>query len=170
MDQKSSPLWTEADLREVKDKFNQLSSVDFDGILVHKKVKILQADAVIADMFGYAPAELLDQTLLELSTPEGREIILKNTLMGYEDPYEAIGLCKDGSTFPVEIFSRPVAYQGRTVRVMGLRTIVERKPEEVMEAVQRARQDLEEAVKGGSTTTQLRYSNERLRLELDERM
>ena len=86
MDQQSSPLWTEADLQEVKEKFNQLSSVDFDGILVHKKVKILQADSTVADMFGYAPPELAAQTLLDLSTPEGREVVLKNTLMGYESP------------------------------------------------------------------------------------
>ncbi len=171
MDQQSSLLWTKADLQEIKEKFNQLAAVDFDGILVHKKVKILQASSTIADMFGYTPSELINQTLLELSTPESREIVLKNTLMGYEDPYEAIGLCKDGTTFPVELFSRALTYRGRTVRVMGLRTIVEREPEEVMAAVQRARQDLEDAGKSGSgTATQLRYSNERLKLELDERM
>ena len=116
MDQQSSLLWTKADLQEIKEKFNQLAAVDFDGILVHKKVKILQASSTIADMFGYTPSELINQTLLELSTPESREIVLKNTLMGYEDPYEAIGLCKDGTTFPVELFSRALTYRGRTDR------------------------------------------------------
>jgi len=170
MDQQPTLPWTEANLQEVKEKFNQLSSVDFDGILVHKKVKILYADATVADMFGYAPRELIDQTLLDLSTSEGREVVLKNILMGYEDPYEAIGLCKDGTTFPVELFSRPLTYQGRTVQVMGLRAIVERKPEEVLDAVRRARQDLEATGNSeAGTTTQLRISNERLKLELEER-
>jgi len=170
MDQQSPHLWTEANLREVKEKFNQLSSVDFDGILVHNKVKILQADATVADMFGYAPRELANQTLLDLSIPEGRDVVLKNTLMGYENPYEAIGLGKDGTTFPVELFSRPLTYHGRAVRVMGLRAIVEREPEEVMAAVQRARQDLQATgISEAGTTTQLRYSNERLKLELEER-
>jgi PAS domain S-box-containing protein len=170
MDYQSSLLWTEADLQEVKEKFNQLSSVDFDGILVHNKVKILQADPSVAAMFGYTAAELINQTLLDLSTPESREIVLKHTLTGYDDPYEAIGLNKNGTDFPIEIFSRPIAYHGRTVRVMGIRNIVERTPEEVRAAVQRARHDLELSGEDGlGTTTQLRYSNERLRLELDER-
>jgi len=169
MDQQSSRLWTEANLQEVKAKFNQLSSADFAGILVHKKVKILQADSTVANMFGYTLPEVAAQTLLDLSIPAGREVVLKNTLMGYEGPYEVIGLSKDGSTFPVEFYSQPIAYRGRTVQVMGLRPIVDRKPEDVLAAVQRARQDLEDANKSGSTTTQLRYSNERLKLELEER-
>jgi PAS domain S-box-containing protein len=171
MTQQSSLSWTETDLQKVKEKFNQLSSADFDGILVHKKVKILQADSTIAAMFGYTSPELAEQTLLELSTPDGREIVLRNTLMGYEDPYEVVGLRKDGSRFPLQIYSRPLAYQGRSVRVMGLRAMVERALEDVVAAVQQARQDLEEADRSEmGTTTELRYSNERLRLELDERL
>jgi PAS domain S-box-containing protein len=169
-DQQSPDAWTEQELQEVKDKFNQLSPVPFAGILIHKKVRILEADQSLAAMFGYEPSELVDMTVLELSTLDGREIVLKNTFMKSEEPYEVIGLRKDGATFPIEIVSHNVAYQGRTIRVMAVREVTEHEQIEILAALQRTKGELEEeSLPGTGPTTQLIYSNERLRLELDER-
>jgi PAS domain S-box-containing protein len=160
--------WTEKKLQEVKRAFNQGSRVTFEGIIIHKKVRVLDADQSLATMFGYEPSEMGGKTVLELSTPEGRGIVLKNTFLRLEEPYQIVGLKKDGSTFPIEILSRAISYQGRMVNVMAVREITGQKQAEILEALQKVKDELEISLTG--STTQLRYSNERLRLELDERM
>jgi PAS domain S-box-containing protein len=167
VDEETEYHWTEKELQEVKKKFNQLSPVSFEGIIIHKKVRVIDADQALATMFGYAPSEIGGKTVLELSTPEGRGIVLKNTFLRFEEPYQIVGLKKDGSTFPIEIFSRAISYQGRMVSVMAIREITGQKQAEILEALQKVKDELEISLTG--STTQLRYSNERLRLELDER-
>ncbi len=171
MNQTSSAQWTETELQAIKKMFNQLAPMACDGILVHNKIKILQVDPQLADIFGYPPPELVGQTLLALSIPEGRDIIMKNTLLGSERPYIVIGQLRDkGSAhIPLEFFSRSLTYQGRSLQVTGVRKIVEQSLDSAREALHQAKQELETAKRSGSTT-QLRYSNERLRLELDERV
>ena len=159
--------WTEKELQEVKKKFNQFSPVTFEGIIIHKKVRVLDVDQALARMFGYEPFEMGGKTVLELSTSEGRGIVLKNTFLRFEEPYQIIGLKKDGSTFPIEILSRTISYQGRMVSVMAVREITGQGQAEILEALQKVKDELEISLTG--STTQLRYSNERLRLELDER-
>ena len=47
-------------------------------------------------------------------------------LSGYEKPYEAIALRKDGSTFPTEIQGKMICYQDREIRVTSLCDITDR--------------------------------------------
>ena len=167
--QSSPTTLTTADLQHLKEKFDQLAGTTFAGILVHKKVKILNADPTLAAMFGYTPAELVDKTVLDVSTPPGREIVLKNILLEYSEPYTVIGLKKDGDTFPIEILSRAITYQGQTFSVTAVREVADRSADEITADLQQASTELAADAPTGSRTTQLRFSNELLRLELDER-
>jgi PAS domain S-box-containing protein len=87
-------------------------------------------------------------------------------LIKYELPYEAVGLKKDGENFPVEIFSKIVPYQGYSVKAIAIRRLVDRDPN-VLSELRRLNQELETTV--NENTDELRYTNERLRLELEER-
>ena len=118
-------------------------------------------------MFGYQPSEIIGMTALSLSTPESRSIVLRNILSKYEEPFAAIGLKRDGTTFPIEIFSRAISHRGQMIRVMGIRELTEREPAEVVRTLQEAKKELKIEVK--KSTTELRYSNERLQLELKAR-
>ena len=57
---------------------------------------------------------------------------------GYGEPYEAVGLRKDGSTFSCEIQGKTIDFQGRCVRVTALRDITDRKIAE--DALRKSRQ------------------------------
>ena len=50
-------------------------------------------------MFGYTDKELKTKSVLDLATPETRPIVLESIIKGYEKPYEAMGLRKNGTTF-----------------------------------------------------------------------
>jgi signal transduction histidine kinase/ActR/RegA family two-component response regulator len=92
---------------------------------------------------------------------------LRNILLKDEEPFEAIALKKDGTTFSVEICSRAIPDQEGVVRVMVVREIAGRQPAEVLEVLQKARDELD--ISFTESTTQVRYANAQLRLELSER-
>ena len=147
---------------------NSLSLPDYDGVIIHRKINILDLNQTLESMFGYDRAELAEMSLLDLIVPEAQSIVLRNTLIKYERPYVTVGLRKDGSTFPIEIMDQALSEHGHSVRAMMIKDASgQLHSEEILAALQSTRQDLEEKL--NRTTSQLRYANERLQLELDER-
>lgn len=64
---------------------------------------------------------------MEWFVPEERERVKKYILERYEQPYEAIALRKDGSTFPCMVRGKMMYYKGKNVRVTSVTDITERK-------------------------------------------
>ncbi len=88
-------------------------------------------------MFGYDEAsEVVGKTPLDFVAPESRDLVRQRVSSGYEEPYEAVGLKKDGTTFDIEVRGRITSYRGHNVRVTALRDITERKRAE--EALRRS--------------------------------
>lgn len=114
-------------LRESEERHKALSRASFESLFISDKGACLDANAAAVEMFGYAHAEMLHMRGEDFLTPDTRPIVLKNMLSGFEEPYEAIALRKDGSTFPCEIQGRMFRYKGKDVRVTALRDISERK-------------------------------------------
>jgi PAS domain S-box-containing protein len=153
---------------EIQAGLSQVAIPEFEAIIVHRKVTILDANQAVATMFGYELAELITLTLLDLIQPEARSIVLKNTLIHYQKPYQVLGLKKDGSTFPLEIFHDTIVYHDHNVQVTAFQANPDNQQiDQVLAMLRQSKQQLEEKVR--ESTTQLRFLNERLRLELDER-
>ncbi|RMF90439.1 MAG: PAS domain S-box protein [Methanobacteriota archaeon] len=114
-------------LRESEERYRRLSDASLEGIAIHEKGKILDANQTFADMFGYELNEVIGMNALDLAAPKSRELVMEKILSGYEKPYEAIGLRKDGTTFIGEISPKKVRYKGRDVRLAAIRDITERK-------------------------------------------
>ncbi len=126
-------------LRESEERFRRLSEAAQEGIAIHDHGVIVEANEALARMFGYELDELIGTYAEKLATPESWQIILQNIASGYDKPYEAIGLRKDGSTFWCELIGKPYTYQGRALRVGVFRDITERK--KAQEALSRAAQE-----------------------------
>ncbi|MBM3236414.1 PAS domain S-box protein [Candidatus Poribacteria bacterium] len=117
----------EEELRESEERFRRLSDATFEGIVINDKGEILDINQTFATMFGYEMSELIGMNAVELMTPEFRELTLKNILTGFEQPYESVGLRKDGTSFPIEIHAKATQYHGRMVRVGAIRDVTERR-------------------------------------------
>jgi PAS domain-containing protein len=79
-------------------------------------------------MSGYERHELLGRQVLPLViAPECRDFVRQQIESGSQEPYETIGLRKDGTKFPIEILARSKEFKGRTVRAVAIRDISERK-------------------------------------------
>jgi PAS domain S-box-containing protein/putative nucleotidyltransferase with HDIG domain len=115
-------------LRESEERFRKFADeASFEGIILHDEGKIVDINKQFSTMHGYERAELIGMDSLTPIAPESREIVLKHIQEGYEKPYEAVALKKDGSTFPIEICGKTISYHGKIVRVGAVRDITERK-------------------------------------------
>jgi signal transduction histidine kinase/ActR/RegA family two-component response regulator len=85
----------------------------------------------------------------------------------YEQPYEIIGLKKNGNTLPVKLHSSIFSFESRPVRVLTVQPAHGRSQADMLAALQDANRELE--LKFKESTAELRTTNERLYQELNER-
>lgn len=125
-------------LRESEERFHRLVDATFEGVVIHDQGKIIDTNLSFARMLGYELAEVMGMNALDFAVPEYRDLITRHIRLGYEKPYEVMGLKKDGTTFPAEIWAKTIPYQGRTLRVAAIRDISERKQVEEQLRFQKA--------------------------------
>ncbi len=117
----------EEELRENEERFKKLSDAAFEGIAITEMGSFLEVNKTFADMFGYTPSEVIGMHVSEFVAPSDRDFVIQKILSGYEKPYEAVCVRKDGDLFPVEVCGKSINYKGRKARVSAIRDITERK-------------------------------------------
>ena len=117
-------------LKESEEKFRALSEATFEAIILTDKGVCIGLNLSAETMLGYTVEEAIGKNGTEFITPEFRETVLHNMLSGSEEPYEAVALRKDGSTFSCEIQGKMLNYRDSFIRVAALRDITERKQAE----------------------------------------
>jgi PAS domain S-box-containing protein len=118
---------SEQALRESEARLRRFFEATFESIVLHEHGKILDVNQAAADLFGYSVAEMIGRSVLEFSAPSSRGVVREHVAAGDEQPYEAVGLRKDGSTFQGELRGKNLSYPGRTIRVAAMRDLTERK-------------------------------------------
>jgi len=117
-------------LRESEERFKALHNASFGGIAIHDKGIILECNQGLSDMTGYPQSELIGMDGLLLIAEQSRDMVMKNILAGYEKPYEAVGVRKNGEEYPIRLEARNVPYKGKQVRTVEFRDITEQKQTE----------------------------------------
>ena len=128
----------EAALRESEERFRKLSDAAEEGIAVHDRGSIIDANEALARMFGYDLSELIGMSTERLATPDSYAGLVEHLIRGDETPYEAIGVKKDGSTFWCQVVGKPYTFRGKDYRVSAIHDLTERKKTE--EALRRSRE------------------------------
>jgi two-component system, cell cycle sensor histidine kinase and response regulator CckA len=114
-------------LRESEELLRVFSEAPFEAIFLSDKGRCIGQNLAAARMFGYSNEESLGRSGAEWIASESRDLVRNNMLSGYEEPYVAVALRKDGTTFPCEIQGKMLDYHARRIRVTALRDITERK-------------------------------------------
>lgn len=140
---------------ESEKRFKALSEASFEAIFISKKGICIEQNTQAEKMFGYTLSEAIGRKGIEWIKPEDHEMVMNNILSGYEKPYEATALRKDGSTFPVEIRGKMMHFKGGDVRVTTLNDISERKLAEskLRQSELKYRQLVNNSIVGVFTTT-----------------
>lgn len=110
-------------LRESEERFRRLSQAAVEGILVHEKGVVLDANESFAALVGSTVPEIIGQPIETFIAPESRETVREHVRAQSEETYEAVGLRRDGSTIIQEITGRKMPWYGREVRVAAVRDV-----------------------------------------------
>lgn len=121
----------EQSLKESEARFKALHNASFGGITIHDKGIILECNHGLTEITGYSSEELIGMNGLLLIAEKSRDTVMKNILSGYEKPYEAIGLRKNGEEFPLRLEARNIPYKGKNVRTVEFRDITDSKKAEI---------------------------------------
>ncbi|HJZ87645.1 MAG TPA: PAS domain S-box protein [Polyangia bacterium] len=114
-------------LRESEERFRWLAEAGFEGIAIHARGRVIDVNQSLAAMFGYGRAEAIGRLAFDFVAPESHELVRDRLQTDDGQPYEARGLRKDGSTFPMEVCGKTMPYRGRRVRVTAVRDLSRRK-------------------------------------------
>lgn len=105
-------------------RFRQLATATWEGIAIYEGGKLLQANSQLCEMFGYEERELLGQqcfdVLLDHNSIHSNHVNPEPETIG---PFEAIGIRKDNSRFPVEIRVKALDYSNRSTQVAAIRDV-----------------------------------------------
>jgi PAS domain S-box-containing protein len=116
---------SEARLRVSEERFRILSQSTMEGVEIHDGERIIDANDRFAVLFGYKLEEVIGRSPFDFVAPGARGEAMRRSAAHSTEPYESVGLRKDGVTFPVQFWGRPLFYQGRTVRVGVVRDLTE---------------------------------------------
>lgn len=115
------------ELQDSEARFHRLSEATFEGILIHDEGRVIDGNQALEKMFGYQRAKVIGKDILEFITPGSRDNVLERMRTKDETPYEAEGIRKDDSLFPLEVQAKTMPFQGRDVRVVAIRDLTWRK-------------------------------------------
>lgn len=115
---------------ESETRFKALHNASFGGITIHDKGVILDCNQGLSEMTGYSLDELIGMDGLLLIAEKSRKFVMNQILSGYEKPYEAFGLRKNGEEFPIRLEARNIPYKGKKVRTVEFRDITLQKQSE----------------------------------------
>ena len=113
--------------RDGEEGFRGLSDTTFEGIALSEGGRVLEVNKPFSEMFGYGASEVVGMPAMDFVAPESREAVTRHISTGSAEPYEAVALRKDGTTFDAEIRGKSSGYRGRAVRVTAVRDITDRK-------------------------------------------
>lgn len=117
-------------LKESEERFKALSNATFEAVFISENGIIIDTNKTAIEMSGYSYSELIGKLATDLTSPEFKELVKSNMLSGYEKPYEAKVLKKDGSKIPVEIRGKTFKYNEKKVRASAIRDLSAQKDAE----------------------------------------
>jgi len=114
------------DLHNSEKRFRQLAQATWEGIIIYDRGELLQTNSQLCRMFGYQEDELLGKQIFDVLLD--RHSIRAMSPPADPDPvgpFEARGIRKDGSSFPVEFRVKHIDFQGRQVQVAAIRDVTD---------------------------------------------
>ena len=121
------PIIVESDsIKENEERFRRWYEATFEGIAIHEKGVILEANQALAALLRCEAASLTGQNLLDWFTRASRDMIHESVLLGNFRPFEAVARRPDKTELHVELFTKQLNYRGKEVMVTAFRDITER--------------------------------------------
>ena len=123
----SEQVAAETELRESEGQFKNLFQATFEGIIIYSREgRILDANPAFATMFGRALQDIPGMGITEFMPGLPNETLPESSLESGTQSVELEALGKDGTQFPVELYTKPYRFHGQEVRLAAVRDLTER--------------------------------------------
>jgi PAS domain S-box-containing protein len=119
----STLIRTEAELEGSRQRYRALADATFEAVFISKNGVCIDANQTSSAMFRIPREELIGIFGTDVIAPEFRERVKANMLSGYEDPYHAIAVKRDGTRFHVMIQGKMIRIGNSDMRVTVVRDI-----------------------------------------------
>ena len=115
------------DLQLSEKRFQVLAEAAWEGIMILRNNRLLEANMQFYQMFGYDEGEMGDTELLEkIIAPAALDDLAGQFKDAESGSFESVGVRRDGSSFPLEARWREMEYFGSPAQVWAVRDITER--------------------------------------------
>jgi PAS domain S-box-containing protein len=118
-------------VKESQERAQAFADATYEGIVILDNGIIIDANAQFVKMFRYQSLdEITGMAGVNLSAPESKLLVAEYIQQNSTDIYQVQTFCKDGYSFPAEIRGKVFTYKGKTLRIIAVRDITERKRNE----------------------------------------
>lgn len=117
-------------LRDSEARYRALSLATNEAVFISDKGICVETNEAATTMFGYTYDELIGIFGTDVISSATKHIVEGNMLSGFELPYEAEGVRKDGTVFPAEFQGKMFEYRGKMMRATTVRDLTKQKKAE----------------------------------------
>ena len=114
-------------IRESEERMRKFVQASDDGIVFHVNGLITDGNEAIERLLGYSVAEVLGRAVLDFMSDATKGLVYDHVRSGYEEPYEAAVVHREGWEIPVEITGKTMPFGAQTYRLAVVRDITARK-------------------------------------------
>lgn len=118
-------LKQEQELKASQERFKRLADASFEAIVIHQDGTLIDVNQQYLDLFGYTLGEFKQVPGIEMIAPQSRALVKEKMASKYEGVYEAFGIKKDGTIFPIEIQARETVLNSQNIRIGAIRDLTE---------------------------------------------
>ena len=116
-------------VEESEQRFKQILSLTYDGIILYEKNggEIIEANIRLIHKMKYKRDEVIGKSVLQFVSPKCHDVIKERLTEDLPNVYESTLLDRDGKPYEFEICSRSCQYQGRKIKMAAVCDISYRK-------------------------------------------
>ena len=112
---------------ENEQHYRLLAEAAFEGIVFSERGVFVDVNKQFTEMFDYQHEELIGTEIIQLIAPQSRKKVTNMIRNNRIEPYEFVGLRKDGSTIYAEARTRTAVVNGGQLRATAIRDITQQK-------------------------------------------
>ena len=121
----------EQQLRESEGRYRLLTEAAFEGVFIHDKGVLIEANPALTRIFGYEFDELVGRNLMDfVPTDAARAAVAERLASGSDERYEITVARKDGRLVTTLVTGRDTTYKGKPARVATVQDVTEQKQTE----------------------------------------
>ncbi len=134
----------EQELLHSENRLKAITDSTTEGIVIHEKGYIKDVNNAFCLMTGYSYEDLIGKYIFNYLDSESKATAIINMQLGYDKPYDALVVHKDGQEIPVDMQGRVIRFGEQRIRVFSIRNLSDQK--EIQKKLQSSKDMLQKII------------------------